>query len=87
MNSNNINYDDVEKVRIEKKEKRGGFDRRVFLKSTITKEEFKKRMGCRTCVNRHCTHNWYLLNGEFDENGEPVGKYCIDFISNYKQRK
>lgn len=87
MKINEIAYEDVEKARIDKKEKRGGFDRRVFLKSTITLEELARMSGCKTCVNRNCTHNWYLLNGEYDENGEVAGKYCVDYISNYRQRK
>lgn len=87
MEVNNIDYQDVEDVRLEKQADRGSFDKRVLLIDTMNREEYAQKRGCKTCVNRNCTHNWYLLNGEYDENGEPVGKYCIDYVSNYRQVK
>lgn len=34
MKANNITYEDVNNVRILKKEKRGGFDKKIFLEKT-----------------------------------------------------
>ena len=31
----NVSYDEIEKRRIEKKEKRGGFEKKIFLEKTI----------------------------------------------------
>ena len=38
LNINNITYDEVEKVRLLKKQKRGGFDKKIFLISTKNKD-------------------------------------------------
>lgn len=38
LNSKHITFEDLEKVRIEKCNKRGGFEKRVFLKKVTPKE-------------------------------------------------
>lgn len=38
LNINNITYNEVEKVRLLKKQKRGGFDKKIFLISTKNKD-------------------------------------------------
>ena len=37
LNAKNVNYDDFEKIRIKKVQKRGAFDKKIFLESTDKK--------------------------------------------------
>lgn len=85
INVNDISYQDVEDMRLSKKEARGGFDRKVFLDSTIDKKEMKNMRGCKTCVNRNCHNPLNHIYGDVID-GEPAGKYCIDYVSKYKQK-
>ena len=50
----NIDVSDVEKLRISKKKKRGGFYKRIYLESTCDQNYIDENKGCLLCVNNSC---------------------------------
>ena len=53
-NFKNVDVRDVEKLRISKKKKRGGFYKRIYLESTCDQTYIDENMGCLLCVNKDC---------------------------------
>ena len=81
-----ITIDDIEKVRIRKKEKLGCFDKKVFLRYTYTDEDIKRlSRKCETCdIKNTCTLPERL---EEKNNGYENGFLCINYIPKlYKQK-
>lgn len=79
-----ISFEDIEKVRIKKKEKNGAFDKRIFLISTADEEYVNHNKGCITCINGSCT---LPTNEKYDyeDDGKPAGYYCKGYKSVYKK--
>lgn len=44
LNTKGLSVDDLERIRQEKANKRGGFEKKIFLKTTKTKEELEERV-------------------------------------------
>lgn len=81
---NNITFDEVEKLRKLKKDKRGGFDKKVFLVKTYDKKYVDKNRGCLTCGNDECP---FPLDerSDLEDDGKPAGYYCMDYVLNVKK--
>ena len=80
----NIDVCDVEKLRISKKKKRGGFYKRIYLESTCDQNYIDENKGCLLCVNNSCK----LPTSEkmHDEYGKPAGYYCVGFKNCYVKK-
>ena len=83
-NFKNIDVSDVEKLRISKKKKRGGFYKRIYLESTCDQNYIDENMGCLLCVNNSCK----VPTSEkmHDEYGKPAGYYCVGFKNCYVKK-
>lgn len=80
----NIDVSDVEKLRISKKKKRGGFYKRIYLESTCDQNYIDENKGCLLCVNNSCK----VPTSEkmHDEYGKPAGHYCVGFKNCYVKK-
>ncbi len=80
----NIDVSDVEKLRISKKKKRGGFYKRIYLESTCDQNYIDENKGCLLCVNNSCK----VPTSEkmHDEYGKPAGYYCVGFKNCYVKK-
>ena len=80
----NIYVSDVEKLRISKKKKRGGFYKRIYLESTCDQNYIDENKGCLLCVNNSCK----VPTSEkmHDEYGKPAGYYCVGFKNCYVKK-
>lgn len=81
---NNITLDEIEKLRKRKMDKRGGFDKKIFLIKTYDQKYVDKNRGCITCDNDECP---FPLNekADLEDDGKPAGYYCIDYV--FKTKK
>ncbi len=79
-----ISFEDIEKVRIKKKEKNGAFDKRIFLISTADEEYVDYNKGCVTCINGSCKIPFNEKLG-YEDDGKPTGYYCKGYKSVYKK--
>lgn len=81
---NNITFDEIEKLRKSKRDKRGGFDKKVFLVKTYDKKYVDKNRGCFTCNNDECP---FPLDerADLEDDGKPAGYYCMDYVFNSKK--
>lgn len=83
-NFKNVDVRDVEKLRISKKKKHGGFYKRIYLESTCDQTYIDENKGCLLCVNKDCK----VPTSEkiHDEYGKPAGYYCVGFKNCYVKK-
>ena len=83
--NNNISFDEIERIRRIKKDKKGGFDKRVLLAYTYTDDDIKNLpRRCKTCaIKNTCTLD-ERLNEEYNPKS---GELCIEYIPELYEQK
>lgn len=81
-----VSLEEILKVKKEKKNKKGGFDKRIFLINTADKRYVEEHKGCLLCVNECCKVPYEEKTG-YEDDGKPVGYYCVGYKSCYTKQK